>query len=760
MSNIYNPVDVSDHRDFFNGSFIESFNALVTSNGTVVTMSLEQSGGGDLTMRFSDGKTMLDTTPAATIVLTAGSDSSPQSNYIYIPQATKVLTKSTSGFPTDAEHIKIGFFFVPSATHTQSEGAYINQNWNDHADDGDNQGHMVHMGERIRRQMAQYFSGIDPNGTDQAAATSYFHSVSGTEAYFKATAGVIYQMHRHTTPAVDSSQAGDDIHVVNWNGDAYHEVSDLTDIIADSIGGSLSNRYFNVFFFVVGNKTGEYAPMMAKVAGGSYNTQSSAENDVDGFDDLTMPREFSLESSTGVSICRMTLRYTAGVGSLSHISTVDLRDGGQTASGGASGGMTDFVDNQFTVFDESDVTKVATFQASGIATGTTREYTFPNKDGTIALLDDVPEGTAILSTGEGGGTKFLREDGDGTSSWQAVPEGVTDHGLLSGLSDDDHTQYSLVTGTRAFTGAVKIDGSADVNQLVIEGHSTQTVPHVIFQDSAAAEQARLGAVGSSVGFGLETLANDDGTDNKNVALGSQTLKASTTSTNNVGIGTQALTAMTTGNNNVAIGYRALLVMDTGFENVAIGKDAMDELSGFAFQNVGIGTSSLAGNDAGDPSPIRNTAIGYNSGSRNEGDNNVFIGYNAGDNTTTGSKNVVIGNDSQIPTLTGDSQLSIGNLIYGTGLDATNTTIASGNIGVGIKVPLGKLHVDQTSTTAALPVLYLDQADISEEMIEFNTTIGTGNAIEAVGAKSLTTTHFIKVTLPGGLTRYIPVGTIA
>jgi len=32
-----------------------------------------------------------------------------------------------------------------------------------------------------------------------------------------------------------------------------------------------------------------------------------------------------------------------------------------------------------------------------------------------------PEGTAVLSTGETGGTKFLREDGDGTSSWQEVP---------------------------------------------------------------------------------------------------------------------------------------------------------------------------------------------------------------------------------------------------------------------------------------------------------------------------------------------------
>jgi len=31
------------------------------------------------------------------------------------------------------------------------------------------------------------------------------------------------------------------------------------------------------------------------------------------------------------------------------------------------------------------------------------------------------EGTALISTGESGGSKFLREDGDGTSSWQTVP---------------------------------------------------------------------------------------------------------------------------------------------------------------------------------------------------------------------------------------------------------------------------------------------------------------------------------------------------
>lgn len=84
---------------------------------------------------------------------------------------------------------------------------------------------------------------------------------------------------------------------------------------------------------------------------------------------------------------------------------------------------------------------------------------------------------------------------------------------------------------------------------------------------------------------------------------------------------------------------------------------------------------------------------------------------------------------------------------------------AGNVVINAASALGKLHADNVGTVAQ-PVLYLDQGDVSEEMIEFTTTIGVGNAIEAVGSKTLTTTHFIKVTLPGALTRYIPVGTIA
>ena len=52
-------------------------------------------------------------------------------------------------------------------------------------------------------------------------------------------------------------------------------------------------------------------------------------------------------------------------------------------------------------------------------TETGATITYEDSDGTIDVVAE-PEGTAIKSTGESGGTKFLREDGDGSCSWQTV----------------------------------------------------------------------------------------------------------------------------------------------------------------------------------------------------------------------------------------------------------------------------------------------------------------------------------------------------
>jgi hypothetical protein len=59
--------------------------------------------------------------------------------------------------------------------------------------------------------------------------------------------------------------------------------------------------------------------------------------------------------------------------------------------------------------------------------------------------DQSQEGTAVLSTGEVGGTKFLREDGDGTSSWQTIAAGGDVTGPASAV-DNRIATFDLTTG--------------------------------------------------------------------------------------------------------------------------------------------------------------------------------------------------------------------------------------------------------------------------------------------------------------------------
>lgn len=315
-------------RNFFNGTIRESFDATATSDGATITLSVEQSGGGDLTLQFSDGDTTLDCTPADTIALTAGTDAAPQDNFIYVLQSTKALTKSTTSWPS-AEHAKIGYFLAPSATYVQSDGLYVNQNWNDHLEGADDQGHLAHMTERMRIDGAYYFDGLG------GAGTSNYLTIAGTTVDLKINAGNVFQMHKHSVPAFDTS-AGDTVHVKNWSGDAYHDITNLYDIVNDSTGSSIgTNSYFNIVVWGAANKTGEYEPMFINLPSGTYSTLANAENDVNGYDDYSIPREFSIDSSTGYLICRITVQKQGSTWAYSSAS--DLR-GMSPSTASVSGG--------------------------------------------------------------------------------------------------------------------------------------------------------------------------------------------------------------------------------------------------------------------------------------------------------------------------------------------------------------------------------------------------------------------------------------
>jgi len=73
-----------------------------------------------------------------------------------------------------------------------------------------------------------------------------------------------------------------------------------------------------------------------------------------------------------------------------------------------------------------------------------------------------------------GGTtgQVLTQQADGTFALETSPTGVTDHGLLDGLADDDHTQYALADGSRGdFEPTGTADAAVTVHEAAADPHS-------------------------------------------------------------------------------------------------------------------------------------------------------------------------------------------------------------------------------------------------------------------------------------------------
>lgn len=135
-------------------------------------------------------------------------------------------------------------------------------------------------------------------------------------------------------------------------------------------------------------------------------------------------------------------------------------------------------------------------------------------------------------------------------------------------------------------------------------------------------------------------------------------------TNSTAIGNNALSA-SAGNNNVAVGQNALRNNPGAAEfNTAVGTNALQGLNNAASQrNTVLGFEAM-GSTTGDISNC--TAVGFQalysidgSGAM-RGINNTAIGFQAGNNITTGENNIAIGYLAQVPSATGIGQVTIGN----------------------------------------------------------------------------------------------------
>lgn len=70
---------------------------------------------------------------------------------------------------------------------------------------------------------------------------------------------------------------------------------------------------------------------------------------------------------------------------------------------------------------------------------------------------------------------------DGTSAWKVIGasgSGISDHGTLVGLNDDDHTQYLRTDGTRALTGNQSFGKNQATNFVIEKGTTAPVLPVV------------------------------------------------------------------------------------------------------------------------------------------------------------------------------------------------------------------------------------------------------------------------------------------
>ncbi|MDP3461390.1 MAG: tail fiber domain-containing protein, partial [Bacteroidales bacterium] len=269
--------------------------------------------------------------------------------------------------------------------------------------------------------------------------------------------------------------------------------------------------------------------------------------------------------------------------------------------------------------------------------------------------------TYILPASNGSTGQVLINDGAGILSWSSSPAIA-----LSILKDaDSDTKIQVEKTTDEDIIRFDLGGAERWNM---------TASRLVPSNS-----------GYSVFIGENAGLSDDLTTNVNVFVGNDAGRNNTSGSFNSALGHNALYSTTSGWENTAIGANALYSNTTNSRNTAIGYEAL-----FNF-------NSSAANST------KNTALGYRAGfgaSGSTGVNNIFVGYQAGDNVASGSNNIVLGYDVDLPSATANYQMVLGNAntLYG--------DLQNNRIGIGTTSPNAPLQFGNTATNRKI-VLYED-----------------------------------------------------
>jgi len=434
--------------NFFNGTFLSDWTAdIITDGGVGLLYEIEKAGGGDIYI-YKDGEfALFDTTPAATVALTLGTDLVPQINYIYVDlTGTPTLTANTTGWPTTA-HGPVATVIVGSQATTLADGPMKDHAWVNHLS-SDDTGHINHINKWIRNQHATWLSGVAPTftGSGTTSVTAAFTSGSGL------------QLHEHS---FDAQTDPADMIVVN-DPTGYVKIDNLNDILTDSTGTTITNQTFSlVFWGALAENTGD-SKVYVNLPGCSYGKGQPdlVRSDLDGCTNYTIPEDFK---GTGFLIHRMVVdKSPAGVYTIYSGDGDDLRGTlPNTAAGGSTSVGTDFPDSLFSIYDTDDDSKILNFDVGGITTATTRTFTAPDDDGTIALATGVSGGQTIYGSDQASENLTLDSTSNATKGLVQIPNSdlnigtpvAADQGEVFRASRSDSTGWvGLFEGTTGYTG--------------------------------------------------------------------------------------------------------------------------------------------------------------------------------------------------------------------------------------------------------------------------------------------------------------------
>jgi hypothetical protein len=546
-------TDLGDIVDYILGSTLDPFALTVTSDGATVTLNLEQEGGGDIRLYFEDGIETLDTTPAATVTLTAGTDTAPTLNYVYIPDDTRVLTVSTSGWDDTQMIVHIATVLVPSATLVQSDGAYKVHAWEDHSSRTNGMGgicgHGTHINEWIRQQNASWVSGCALTPT---VGASTFDIATAT--------GVVYQVHPKSMPAFDTS-TGSVVYIINHPDTPYRAATDLTQTFVDKdingtvLGGGSSDFYNLVIWGVASQNSGD-SKLFCNLPDGVYanDSNSTAANDVNKTAVYDIPTDYR---GTGFLIARLTVQENAGTYTI--VRNTDLRGTLPSTDPGSVGGATTNLES-------------------------------------------------VLMTGNGAGSYQIDMNSNKIVN-VADPTANQDAATKKYVDDNTGAATDLTTTQDTFNvdGRTRYDFSHDLLTMGSGMSSWTSASHCTGFGFDALNSMTSGTYNTGVGCdALEAMT----TSSNNTGVGAHALNSFTgASGDNTAVGAFAGTTLTSGNNNVFLGSGAD-VSSGGISNaIAIGYSTVANASTAVFMDITRTTVSAANLylDGGDQEILRSTS---------------------------------------------------------------------------------------------------------------------------------------------------------